>query len=543
MVALSQDYGIATGDATLRGLADSLPSANVRNALTLPPDFFVTIKGVPVFAEHTTKVTQGRFAGRELRFGYSELMAVCNRCNERIADTGDYAMLVIGHTPPKELIWSGKAKPPEVIGNAGPFYLGKMTTRDGRGRYCILADFHYYREDFPRIKKFPRRSAELWLEESFGDMFLDPIAHLGAEAPRLDMGLVYARDYHAGRVVEFYRRESPSMGVELYEAAAAAPSATSVFIPSHGDRKQYSGAQQPAGAGPMLDQNDIQQIVQGMMATAEMQFVKSLMAQQGTPGGQGPSGPAPSDQPPQPPQQNAGADAAGGTPPGAQLTAPPPSPATTAPPQQQPQQFAGQDDDEEEIEDASDLEDDDRKDYEGGDVNGVEGKPAAAASVDGSDGAPSAGTAGGKEMYQRLTALMKRVQVLEGERELEKYGRKEAERMAAIQTLVAEGYSVDVSKLKAQCKPNRMSDELFAEKLDDIRENYSRAPDGISLPVFDFAAPANDKQTIGRDGRPEVSHYSKASSDRAFAICCDLKAQGKDANYEAVLEAVHAGKM
>lgn len=156
----------------------------------------MSIRDVPVFAEHETTTKDGR----TLRFGRTELEAVANRCNRRIAETGDYAALSIGHTPP-----AGSGLPPlKAVGFAGPFRVASMSGEMGRERYAITADFHVRRSEWEEAQKYiARRSPELWVEDTYDEMFLDPIALLGAEVPRLDMGLVYSR-VHPGKLVEKY---------------------------------------------------------------------------------------------------------------------------------------------------------------------------------------------------------------------------------------------------------------------------------------------------------------------------------------------------
>jgi len=214
-----------------------------------PADRFVTIADVPVLVEHQTTARDGR----RLRFGREELAAIARRCNQRIDSTGDYAAVTLGHTPrPGEQ----KGDPP-LVGFAGPFRLGKVGEK-----YAVLADLHIYREDIERVKKYPRRSPELWLEKSYDRMVIDPIALLGAEPPRLDMGLslLYSarRD---GQVIEKY--------------AAAHPAAASVFVPEETDSKPIRNRKEDAMA---LSQEDIQQLIEALDGLDWLQWIKERMA-------------------------------------------------------------------------------------------------------------------------------------------------------------------------------------------------------------------------------------------------------------------------
>ncbi|GAG42717.1 unnamed protein product, partial [marine sediment metagenome] len=199
-----------------------LPRANVRETGDFPLDEFETIPNVPVFAEHKTTARDGR----ELAFGMAELSMVAKRCNQRIADSGDYAVVCFGHTPSPD-----ENKPmPELCGYAGPFKIGRLG-KDNRP--AILADFHIHKDDMGKFKRHPRRSPEVWLEDKYEDMFLDPIALLSAECPRLDMGLLYSA-MKSGRVVEKY--------------TAVAPAAGNAFVPTGTGSDKYA-AEAPANTG------------------------------------------------------------------------------------------------------------------------------------------------------------------------------------------------------------------------------------------------------------------------------------------------------
>lgn len=557
MVATANNFSVSSNDLAL---TQGVPVANVRRS-TFPDSLFVNVPAVPIFAEHTTTCTSGRYQGRVLTFGHSELLAVAQRCNQRIAMTGDYATLCLGHTPPKEMVLKGEAEPPEVVGMAGPFYMGQLVAGDGTRRWAILADFHYFREDYPRMKKYPRRSPELWLEERYADMFLDPIALLGSEAPRLDMGMVYSR-FQAGRVVELY-------------SAAAAPSASNVFVENHDSiGSHYAAEDHNSGGNAMLAPEDLKAITDAFMQTEPMQWVVSQMQQGGSPGGQAPGANPPPDAGGAPPQQNAGVDPmmAGGA---APMPMPIPAPTGAAPipgqqpPPQNPQQYAGDDDDEDEfVEDGTDMEDDEdeppkqyagrdgkrrrkvsgksnpRMNYEGNDVQGVEGQAPAPGKVMNSEGqAAGAGSVQGSEKYAKQFATMaKRIQALEGQVELERYGKENAQRLATIEGLKLEGYVVDSAKLMKRCSADRMNREMFAETVEDIRENYSKVPDG-QLAIPDMPFPETEKSWVSKEGRPEVAQYSRAISDKAMAICQAKMNSNETVDYGTILEAVAKGQM
>lgn len=348
-------YAPTNGYAQKAGYDDpalqGLPAANVRRLGDFPDEQFVTVRDIPVFTEHET-VTG---SGRKLKFGAYELGCIVNRNNRRITETGDYAAVTLGHTPDPEQKAMGQ-KEPELIGFAGPFKLGMIGNPGERQRYAVLADFHYFKEDLDKVKKHPRRSAELFVEDRYEEFFLDPIALLGAEAPRLDMGLLYSA-----------RRN----GREVLKYSAVAPSASNVFIPSNGEpeRRDYS-AMDPyseSGNGPvvttknyaadpgepstsrgssMLAPEDVKSIVDALESLDWVQFVKSQMASgaghpsvPGAPPGAAAhpgAAPAPGGIPPAPggaPPMGAhpGAMPPAAPPPAAPMAAPHPAPAAGPP--------------------------------------------------------------------------------------------------------------------------------------------------------------------------------------------------------------------
>ena len=516
-------------------LTANVPLANTRRQFD--PATFAFIPNVPVFAEHETTCTAGRYEGRKLSFGYSELLAVCQRCNRRIEETGDYATVVIGHTPPKELIWKGDAQTPELVGFCGPFRMGQITLAGGNRRWAILADFHIFKEDEKQLRKYPRRSAELWLEEKYDDMFLDPIALLSAEAPRLDMGLLYSQFRQGGAQVEIY-------------AAASAPSAASVSIPAPAGRvsKQYQGE-----ANMAMAPEDIQQIVAAIMQTEPMQWCMAQMQQGGDPAGQPPGGPmpgapAPGGPPPGapapggPPQQNAGADpSAMGAPPPVMPGAPGSGPMAGAPPQvppaaEPPKQYSSYDDaaeEDDELDDAADDADDVEEDVEKMGKYPGKHKKRKKKHYAGDDCPPGDPKKEAPEQYA------KRIYRLEQELAVERYSRQNAERRAFFAAKASEGYQVDVSDEMEICSATSMSPEQFERYGKHFENTRSQLPMDFTLPAGEM--PRTDKmRTV--NGRPEVAEYSLAASDRARQICEAAISKGESVDYESVLHSVVAGK-
>lgn len=137
---------------------------------------YAVFDSVPIFDEHT--------GDDGVKYDARLLGRIAKNNNERIEDTGDYVPIVSHHTPEDK----DPSKQPEILGFAGPFRLGKIGNK--KPRHAILATFKVFKDQLPEFLKRPRRSVEIWPESSPDQRYIDPIAVLGAETPRRDLGLV-----------------------------------------------------------------------------------------------------------------------------------------------------------------------------------------------------------------------------------------------------------------------------------------------------------------------------------------------------------------
>lgn len=142
-----------------------------------PERDYQLVRGVAVFREHEAKTEDGKVR----KYDRAYLQAIVDRCNRRIAETGDFAGLVDGHTPDKDGL-----PQPENLGFVGPFWLGEM----GRSKKCVAIFACEWRskDRLDRIKRLPRRSVELWDDDDPRNVFIDPVAAI-SETPRLDLGV------------------------------------------------------------------------------------------------------------------------------------------------------------------------------------------------------------------------------------------------------------------------------------------------------------------------------------------------------------------
>jgi hypothetical protein len=561
---------------------DAIPRANVRGTHTaFDPAQFETIVNVPILAEHETTAADGR----RLKFGFDELRQVCARCNQRIRETGDYAAIVVGHTPTAEQKAAGMPEP-ELIGFAGPWRMGLLGEQGSRQRWAILADCHIFREDLAKWRKHPRRSPELWLEDRYDQMFLDPIALLGAQAPRLDMGLLFAAD-RDGRQVERYQ-------------AAAAPSATSVSIPAHEPRRYQSGAT------GMLSPEDLQQIVQAISQTDWAQWCQQQMAAQapastaagGVPGAAPPAAgmaadlgaagaippppdagaglppePAPPAEPPapvggaEPPAVPEPAPAPAGepAPPTAEPESAPPEEPASPPPGEpkkedkepdklgagEPRRYAAGSDEDEKVdvdELLDELEEEEEDDDE--DDDGHEAKESAKEEHAEEKGAKAkkdyAAGCGKRAKYERTGQKLNYAKVrarfeqltsdLHKTRQMwsdEVQRRVNAERYSKLAGL-RERFLFDLDREVDICRYEKLSDDQFATHCELIEANYKEIGLDADLPV----GPSAHVQTP----KPRTEHYAKECADKAMRWCEARAVAGKPFDYGTALDRVHRGE-
>ena len=545
---------------------EQLPRANVRPASEpFPEEQFVTIPNVPVFAEHQTKSRDGR----TLRFSRDELQAVANRCNQRISETGDYAAISVGHT-------SDPGEPhqtPEVIGAAGPFRLGLLGESGQRQRYCILADFHVRRDRLDRYNANPRRSPELWLEDSYDEMFLDPISLLGAEAPRLDMGLTSMIDAKGsdGAFSHLYSAQKNGRLREKY--AAASPGDCNVFVPAMGNDKPKHYAAEPAQDQTerktlMLQPEDIRQIVDAIEGLDWVQEVKQLLTVEQAENQAMETPPVPGGEPP----IDEAAIAPGAALPDAQAgtTEPPPmepnleeppvvpgkeSAPPVPPKKEEPEpkknysaegnapkgskETVGPKLDsmsDEEIEKY--LCERKKKKYSAeGTVEGDGVKPAAG-EVEGHAGATAAeGSVAGESQSEnkaKYSALQGRIDKLEADR-VERIEEARTARLGQLRYHRA----FDLNKEVERCRYSKMNDDQFNEHTRVISENYIPTNANAPLPVPDELL---DSKMAPPSLRPQPERYSKEAAEQAVKYCTELAMQGKTPSYERVLENIVNGR-
>jgi hypothetical protein len=237
------------------GDADGLQSAA---ELEFPSDKYSRAVGCE-FKEHVAHNQDGT----QSVYGRDELAAMCRNMNRRIADTGNYGTITDGHTPVDP-----DANQPAVLGHRGPYYLGQIGQQ--KARWAIFSTEHATHEASQTLKQRPTRSAEVWRSPRVEDRLIEPLAALGAEAPRLDLGTVrYARTDN-GETVERYM-------------ASAMPGPMNTHVPGGRDKYAAETTEPAMTSDPAqgMSQGAIQAIadtvVDAIEQTPQWQFVTSLM--------------------------------------------------------------------------------------------------------------------------------------------------------------------------------------------------------------------------------------------------------------------------
>ena len=142
-------------------------------------EVYAVFPSVPVFDEHEGR--DGTVYDRDL------LSKIAQNCNLRTADTGDKCPIVGWHTPEDK----DPHKMPPVIGWAEGFRVEDFGRSDTRA--CIFSKFRVFADQLKYFLRHPRRSVEIWKGKNPEDRFFDPIAVLGAETPKRDLGLIYSK--------------------------------------------------------------------------------------------------------------------------------------------------------------------------------------------------------------------------------------------------------------------------------------------------------------------------------------------------------------
>lgn len=170
------------------------------------------------------------------------LQQIAENNNRRVDETGDETPIIVGHTKDE----AAEDAQPEIVGWARHFTVKRLFNT---GRKAIFCTARFLKDKLDLVKKFPRRSVELWLKK----MLIDPIALLGPTTPERDLGLLKFSMGEQKYSPIFPEEESMDKN-ELVQAVLEALKQTDVwqFMESKMSEEQgQQGAQEPSDAMPV----------------------------------------------------------------------------------------------------------------------------------------------------------------------------------------------------------------------------------------------------------------------------------------------------
>jgi len=223
------------------------------------------------FTEHTINTRSGPFV-----VGPGELRSICQNLNKRIREVGLYPALIDRHTSNEP-----GAGEPEIVGYSGCFRIGMIG--DQEQKFSIFGDEFHKPRYIGVVDQKPRRSVELMRYADSTRNFFDPIACLGAEAPRLDIPPAY-----------YGAIEDEGVMVERYSIMAPAlPGGGNTYLRGTEDQQKY---QAQAGSSMPLNPEDVNQLVNAIANAIEPRlaalenFMKGGQQMGGMPGQMPPGG-------------------------------------------------------------------------------------------------------------------------------------------------------------------------------------------------------------------------------------------------------------
>lgn len=197
------------------------------------------------FTEHTINTRSGPFV-----VGPNELRSICQNLNKRIREVGLYPALIDRHTSNDP-----GAGEPQIVGYSACFRIGMIG--DQQQKFSIFGDEFHKPRYIGLVDQKPRRSVELMRYADSTRNFFDPIACLGAEAPRLDIPPAY---YGAieddGVMVERYSIMAPSL-----------PGGGNTYLRGTEDQQKYQAQQ--VGSSMPLNPEDVNQLVNAISNAIE----------------------------------------------------------------------------------------------------------------------------------------------------------------------------------------------------------------------------------------------------------------------------------
>lgn len=453
------------------------------------PNEYIVVPDVPLLDEHVLlDGDQG-----PVRIDAAKLARIAANNNSRVERTGDETPVVIGHTRDD----APETDQPPVVGYATNFRTGPFA-----GGTALYADLKILKSREDEVRKYPRRSVELWLKR----LEVDPVSLLGATTPERDLGLLRFSKRGRDGVHRIVACSAPKALAAAEVAAATyaageSPVADTKELPPEKPKADDAAPKPDDATAKMVAQVQNSEWGQHLSQMVEEMY-EMMMAQQGGGNPQDMFGPE---------DAGAGGPPPGGPPPGG----PPGGPAPSAPPPEK----------------------DERKFHEGNPTQ--YGHPTSCAQYDAS--APSATNVGmpmGRRTYARteapvatpiatteLDALKRELATERKAREdlAKKYERERADAHAEriVQDLQRDGYEIDAAEEKKLIAA--LPESYREHHAERVRKYHRKAP--VTPVRIDLAADAAGTQ-------PTQEQYNLALA----------MASAKSIPYETALEQVRSGR-
>ncbi len=175
---------------------------------------YTLVPHVPVLDESTIFYNDGE--GKSQPFPVTpEFLARCAKNMNAKEKTGSLCVLGLGkHTDPD----ANPQDQPPVVGLARNWVVGDWVD----GKKALYVDYLVNNHDVDAVRRYPRRSAEVWLSRAE----IDPISLLGTTTPERDLGLVLLNRQPDLKVSYLSREQDSTMEPNATAVADAAKSET-----------------------------------------------------------------------------------------------------------------------------------------------------------------------------------------------------------------------------------------------------------------------------------------------------------------------------
>jgi len=235
------------------------------------PERYQHVPGVCVFAEHKTTTADGK----KRKYGLHDLIRIVRGNNDRISDVAAFPAISDGHTSNPG---DSNHREPRILGYAGNYRLGRIGRK--KPRWAIFQDEYHMKDASDVLKDKPRRSVELWTFAD-GRAHFDPVAAIGAEAPRLPLPQRFSTFAYENASVERYTFDAGGW---------ASPGAGSTHVPTMGSKTKvkttYSAEPDGAATNPgeedmaRLSPEDLQEIVAAIANTEQFKWITAKMEEE-----------------------------------------------------------------------------------------------------------------------------------------------------------------------------------------------------------------------------------------------------------------------